>query len=193
MLALKIATAGAAGALLVGALASCSGDSKSDDATPTTTATTLDDGTTRPGTELALGDAAVVHYEPNAKHQAMIKLVVSKVKKGEIKDLKQFDLNESARKSNVFYVSTSVKNVGGGDLSGQPLTLYGKVSDELVVPPVVFGSTYPKCDYRPLPAKFTKDKKVNVCLVMLAPKKGTISEVQWRPAGNAEPITWAQR
>lgn len=194
MLALKITTAAAAGALLVGALAGCSGDSsKNTDETtsPSETATTLENGTTRPGAVLAPGDVAKVRYQPNAKHNSLISLTVTKVKKGEIKDLKEFNLSEKARKSNVYYVSTKVKNIGGGDLSGQALTLYGKVSDSLVVPPVVLQSTFKKCDYRPLPQKFTNGKKVGVCLVMLAPKKGKISEIQWRAADNAEPIIWA--
>jgi hypothetical protein len=193
MLAVKVAAASAAGALLVGALTGCSGDSgKSDDSTSSTnTATTLENGNTRPGTELSLRDAAVVRYKANAKHTSVIKLVVSKIKKGSIKDLREFNLSEAARKSNVYYISTTVKNVGGGDLSGQPLTLYGKVSESLVVPPVVLRSSYKKCNYQPLPPNFKKNKKVNVCLVMLAPKKGKISEVQWRPADNSEPISWA--
>ena len=34
------------------------------------------------------------------------------------------------------------------------LALFGKVSDTLVVRPVTFGSTFAKCNYGPLPAKF---------------------------------------
>ena len=81
-------------------------------------------------------------------------------------------------------------NLGPDNLSGKKITLYGKVSDDLVVPPVVFGSSFPTCDYTPLPPKFKKNKTAKGCMVMLAPKHGKISEIQWRPADNSEPISW---
>ncbi len=184
----------AALALVAGmTLAGCSdSDSPNGDATPSapTDATTLDDGTTAPGTQLQLRDTATVQFKANAKHDSLIALTVTSIKQGKIKDLKAFDLSKADRKSQVYYVKATVKNVGDGDLSGQPLTLYGAVSDTTVVPPVEFGSTYERCDYDPLPEKFKKPKKAKVCMVMLAPNHGMISEVQWRAADNADPISW---
>jgi hypothetical protein len=82
--------------------------------------------------------------------------------------------------------------VGKGNLSGQSLTLYGKVSDELVVQPAIFGSPFAKCNWHPFPKKFTTKSATDVCLVMFAPKRGTISEIQWRGA-DSEPIAWTVR
>ncbi len=177
---------------LVAALSGCSSGS-GDDAKPsptTETATTGDDGTALPGTELKLGKKAVVHFKADKKHDSLIKLSVTKVKKGKVKDLRQFELNEQARKSSVYYVSTKLKNLGPDTLSGQKVTLYGKVSKDLVVPPVVFGSSFPACDYTALPKKFKKGKTARGCMVMLAPKHGKISEIQWRAPDNSEPISW---
>jgi hypothetical protein len=201
--ALVGATAGAV------VLAGCSGSGSSDADDATTPAdsapTTLEDGTTAPGTELELGKTATVRYTANPKHDSLIELTVTAVKRGKTKDLKDFDLTGAAQKSSVYYVRASVKNVGDGDLSGQPLTLYGKVSDDLVVPPVEFGSTFSRCDHDPLPKNFKKVKKVKksgkaksaksvkVCLVILAPRKGRIKAVQWRPADNSDPISWLTR
>lgn len=173
-------------------------DSSSDssDEMPTSasrSATTLDDGTTAPGTELRLGKTATVRYTANPKHASLIELKVKSVKRGKIKDLEDFDVSGAAKKSNVYYVKASVKNVGKGDLSGQMLTLYGQVSEDLVVQPVEFGSTFKRCDYDPLPKKFEKSKQAKVCLVFLSPKEGKISEVQWRPADNSGPVSWSTR
>ena len=68
--------------------------------------------------------------------------------------------------------------------------LYGKVSDTLVVPPVMFGSTFAECNYQPLAKKFTKGKKAKVCMVMLAPEQGHDQRGPVARADDAEPISW---
>jgi hypothetical protein len=80
--------------------------------------------------------------------------------------------------------------VGHGDVGGEWLKLYGKVGDSLVVQPVVFGSTFGKCDYRPLPKPFGHGKRTTFCMAMLAPKPDEISDVEWRFAGDEAPISW---
>jgi hypothetical protein len=117
---------------------------------------------------------------------------VTKVARGSIKDLSQFPLSDAARSSSVYYVSISVRNVGRGDLGGKRLSLFGKVSDSLVIPAVTLNSPFELCNNPPLPRPFKKDARAHVCLLMLAPKHGTISQVQWRQ-GAAEPISWRVR
>jgi len=168
----------------------CSGGSGSDSTPTTTPATTAADGSTMPGTDLKLGAKAVVPLKADKSHKGQIKLTVTKVAKGKVSDLSRFKLGSVARKSTVYYVSTTVKNLGPDSLAGATITLYGKVSDTLVVPPVRFGSAFPKCNETPLPDKFSKGKTVRGCLVMLAPKHGKVSEVQWRPKNGDLPISW---
>ncbi|HEY7043187.1 MAG TPA: hypothetical protein VH419_05915 [Nocardioidaceae bacterium] len=169
-------------------LSGCSGDS--DDADDATSATTNADGTTVAGTTLQVGQPAVVNFAAGKKHTSKVRLTVTKVEQGRVKDFERFKLNDSARRSTIYYVSTRVKNLGPDALSGKTVTLYGKVSDTTVVPPVVLESTFPACDYQPLPPKFEKDDSTRVCMVFMAPRHGTMSEVQWRPAGSSEPISW---
>lgn len=172
---------------------SCGGDDDSSDdvQAPTSTAPSVPEGITPPGETFNLGDTATVVY-PNAKRASRIELSVTKVRRGKLKDLSQFDLDRDTRKSTVYYVDAKVRNVGRGDLSGQPLTLFGKVSDQLVVQPAVFGSPYPPCNYHDFPKKFTAKRTTNVCMVMFAPQHGKISEIQWRGA-DSEPIAWTPR
>lgn len=189
----RAAVAALAAIVLATALGACSGDNSSTgdaDSAPTSTGPTVEEGTTPPGTDLAFGEEAVVRYTANPKRDSLISLQVVGVTPGAIKDLKGFNLDDKTRKSGVFYVRANVVNTGTGDLGGQPITLYGRVRDELVVPPVVFGSSFQKCNYRPLTKPFGPDAKASVCMVMLAPNHGTISAVQWRPADGSAPITW---
>lgn len=169
------------------------GDDKADDAPQTSVSTTTEDGMTTPGTTVELGQPATVAYPakiPDRDPISTIEVTVTGVKKGSVKDLSQFTLPDRAKNSGVYYVRADVQNVGDGNLSGRSLVLYGKASDTLVVPPVTFGSTFARCNYQPFGKNFTQGKKAKVCMVMLVPDKGTISEVQWRGPDNAEPISW---
>jgi hypothetical protein len=173
----------------------CGGDddSNADDAdTPTTTGPTVPEGITPPGQTLTLGKPATVVYDGKAKNDSRIKLTVTKVRRGKVKDLSQFGLDAKTKRSSIYYVDTVVRNVGTGNLSGQSLTLFGKVSESLVVPPAVFGSPFAKCNYHVFPKGFTQDKATKICLVIFAPNGGKVSQVQWR-AADSEPIAWATR
>lgn len=165
--------------------------SSSSDSTPgSTTTPPVDERATAPGTKLKLAQSAVVRFAANPKRDSLIRLTVTEVEQGKIKHLAQFRLDDKTKRSNVYYVSAAVKNVGKADIGGQPISLYGKVSEKLVVPPVVFGSTFERCNYQPLPEKFERGKRADVCIVLLASRQSEVTGVQWRPADNSEPITW---
>jgi hypothetical protein len=177
-------------ALCAAALAACSGGD--DSSTPAPTSDTAG-GLTAPGADLALAAAATVEFRAGAKQRSKIKVVVSGVQHGDVKDLREFDLGNAARRSGVYYVRASVRNIGHGDLGGAFLKLYAKVSDTLVVQPVIFGSSFGKCNYQPLPKPFGAGKRADVCMVMLAPRHGTLSAVEWRFGGDQAdeaPISW---
>jgi hypothetical protein len=185
-----VAGLGLAAALSAALVAGCGGGDDDSDATPPEdTATTTDDGLTRPGTDVEFGRPATVELAPDPQHRSRVEVSVTGFTRGAMKDLKQFKIPERAQQSHVYYVQARVENVGDGNLAGTSLVLYGKVSDELVVPPVTFGSTFKRCNYQPFDKPFRSGAKAKVCMVMLAPDKGTISEVQWR-GPDEEPISW---
>lgn len=168
----------------------CGGGDDEGATAPTGAPTTNADGTTVAGTTVAVGDPVVVVMAADAKHSSPVRLTVTAVKKGSIKDLREFELNAAAMSSNVFYVDVTIANLGDGDLGGAVLTLYGQVSDTLVVQPVRFGSTFATCDDQPLPKPFGEGRKAHDCLVLLAPKHGQVSQVQWRGPDDEAPIGW---
>jgi hypothetical protein len=170
-------------------LAGCSGGGDDDAPEPTPSSAAGD--LTAPGSELTPGDPAEVLFEPDKKHSTKLKVAVTGARRGEIKDLAQFNLSDKDRRSNLVYVRGTVKNTGHGDVGGEWVKLYGKVSDTLVVQPVIFGSTFAKCDYKPLPKPFGFGKRATFCMVMLTPKPGVVSDAEWRFADDQPPITWA--
>ena len=178
--------------LLVTPAACGGGDDAADEATtPSASPPTVSAGLTPPGETLDIGDSATVVFAPDPMHESRLRLTVTGLSKGKVSDLEQFSLDAETKQSGVYYVRATARNVGRGDLSGQLLTLFGRVTEELVVRPVEFGSPFPPCNYQPFPQKFTTGHKTSVCMVMLAPDHGTITEVQWRTP-DEEPIAWAQ-
>jgi hypothetical protein len=168
------------------AMAGCGGG---DDSSPPPEPTSdTAGGLTAPGTNLSVGDTATVTFKAG-KRQSKIKVRVVGVQTGRVKDLREFDLNNAARQSGVYYVRAAVRNVGHGDLGGAFVKLYAKVSDTLIVQPVLFGSSFGKCNYQPLPKPFKTGKRADVCMVMLAPRHGSVAAIEWR-SGSEPPISW---
>jgi len=188
----SLAALALAGALISG----CSGDDSSaqEPSGPTgSTATTTKGGTTAPGTTLRMGKSALVRFTPKKGHSSLVSVEVTKVRKGAIKDLKGFSLDKRARQSNVYYVDAVVRNSGHGSVGAQTLQPFGLVGDDLVVPPVIFGSPFPTCQFGPLPQKFRHGARAGLCMVMLAPDHGRVTEIQWRGNDDEEPISWPVR
>jgi hypothetical protein len=178
-------------------VAGCSGDEKTPKAAPSTPPTTVStvsaDGTALPGTVLRLGRRAVVRWRADKTHQSLLAVTVQAVKRGAISDLKQFKLGRAAMTSHLYYVSVLVRNTGSGNLSGKLLPLFGKVSAHLVVQPVRFTLPFPRCEYKPLPAHFKQGARAHVCMVMLAPRHGRISAIEWRSPRLPQPVSWRVR
>ncbi len=190
-------------ALLVGPgllwLTGCNGADRNsapaESSTPTKSApqTSVSAGPARPDTSLAIGDRAVVRFPTDRTHRSRLAVTVTKVARGRLKDLDQFDLDRKSNNSSVYYATVKVRKLSGSDVSGEPVTLYGAISETVVVPPVTFGSTFKRCDYQPLPPQFANGDKTTLCMVMFAPRRGKISEIQWRPADSSDPTSWRVR
>ncbi len=180
--------------LLTSSTTASSGSARSATAPASDSASsTVEAGSTPPGAALQLGERAVVAYTANPAHHSLIRLTVTRVRQGKPRDLRQFQLSDSAKKSRIYYVSAAVKNVGNGNLGGQPVQLYGAVSRSLVVQPVILGSTFEPCASRSLPDPFRRGDSADVCVLLLAPHHGKITDIQWRPADDSEPISWTTR
>ncbi len=152
-------------------------------------------GTTKPGTTMKVGKSATVRFKADAKHNSLVKLTVEKVRKGKVKDFKRYKLPKSVQRSSIYYVDVQVKNTGTGNLSGQHLTLYGKISKSTVIQPATLkGGEFKPCTDQALPKKFGKGKKATTCLVFFAPHHGNISQIQWRfTKPTTPPVAWKVR
>jgi hypothetical protein len=147
---------------------------------------------TEPGSQLAVGDHAVVAYRPRQDVVGALDIQVTALEKTTIKsEFSAWQLNDDQQKSNPFFVRATVKNVGDTDLGGRPVPLYIVNDQNVLVESTPFASSFEACPSTPLPEKFAPGDKADVCLVYLAPDHGDLVAVSFRPDETFNPITWS--
>jgi hypothetical protein len=180
-------------------LTACSGDDNSAQDDPSDTpsspspSTTLPAGVelTEPGTDLAYGETGTAEYAPTQSLGSVLSFTVKNATRGRLSDLKGFNLDDPYRKNaNYYYVNVTVANVGDGDLGGRDIPLNGVNEKDTLLPPVVFQSAFNKCPSKKLPKPFGQGASFDTCLVFLAPDKGQLVGVSFRPDDTVEPILW---
>lgn len=183
----------AAGSLL---LSSCGGgDSDADESTPSPSPSSTVNvpesvALTEPGTELAFGDAGSVVVEADQRRGTVLELTVTKATKGAVKDFSSFILDDYTKAATPYYVNVTVRNTGEGDVGGAAVPLWGVDGENTLLPAASFTTDFGKCDSDPLPEKFAAGATLSTCLVYLAPEKGTLDSVSFRPTQEFDPVSW---
>lgn len=210
-LAAALATTLAAGVLLAG----CSGASDSTDsadpgsssstasASPTGSPGTasasatpylpVPDGVelTAQGSELEVGDEAVVAYEPRQDRVGVLGIRVDRLERTTFKQsFRGWQLDKATRRTNPYFVRATVTNEGQTDLGGRPVPLYIVDGENTLVEASSFASRFEPCPSTPLPKKFAAGDRTKVCLVFLSPDRGELTAVSFRPTQEFNPITW---
>jgi len=184
-------------------LAGCSSDDASDAAATSSASVSaspylpVPDGVqlTPQGTELTVGDNAVVAYEPRQNEVGVLDLDVTKLEQTTVrKSLSAWQLTAAQKKSTPYYAHISVKNVGSGDLSGaSPATYINGVDDRgQDQNEVIFFGSFDRCDDT-APKSFKPGSSYDACLAYLLPGGGALTGFHWiqfdEKSGKAD-LTW---
>jgi hypothetical protein len=145
---------------------------------------------TAQGTSLEVGDKAVVAYEPRQDQVAALEITVTALQDANFKDFVGWKLTPETRTTNPYFVEATVKNVGDTDLSGQGVPLYAVDGNNKLIEASSFQSTFKPCSPQAFPKPFKTNDKGKFCLVYLAPDKGDLTGVSFRPVEEFDPITW---
>jgi hypothetical protein len=146
---------------------------------------------TDPGSELGFGEQATVAWRSTKGDEVgVLDLNVQKVVEADIKALQNWQLDAAGRGSSLYYVTTSVANVGDQDLSGQRIPLYVLDGANALVESSAFKKEFKPCPSPALPDGFVTGEKVTVCQAYLVPKRGEVDAVTFRPTEKFNPITW---
>lgn len=132
----------------------------SESSTESTTADSGDDGAapvegdvTAPGTELKIGDRAVLPFEYTSDKTGTIAVTVTAIEAGTEADMAAF--GEKAKGMTPYFIKMTVENVGGTDLSYASLKLDGVLEGGTGTGVVLIGGIPGKCDNESAPAEFT--------------------------------------
>ena len=183
------------------ALSACSGDKggspepSADDSSPTASETPyleVPEGVelTAQGSELEVGESATVAYEPRQNAVGALDIKVTSTEKAAFSLFEGWELTKETRTTAPYFVRATVTNVGDSDLGGRPVPLYIVDGDNRLIEASVFTGTFKPCEGSMFPQKFKNGDKVRACLVYLAPDKGKLTAVSFRPDQEFDPITW---
>jgi hypothetical protein len=142
------------------------------------------------GSELGVGETAVVAWRPAKGEVAVLSLRVRQLRRAPIKELADWQLDAAGRQSSLFYVTVSAKNLGETDLGGTRIPLYVADDSSTLVESNAFKTEFKPCPSPSLPATFTTGDQTTACLVYLVPAHGQLTSVTFRPAAKFNPITW---
>jgi hypothetical protein len=145
---------------------------------------------TAQGSGLEVGDTAVVAYEPRQDVVGALEITVTKLVDTNFSDFVGWKLTPETRETNPFFVETTVKNVGNTNLAGQGVPLYVVDGNNKLIEASTFQSTFKPCSPESFPKPFKTGDKGKFCLVYLAPDKGDLTAVSFRPVEEFDPITW---
>lgn len=145
---------------------------------------------TAQGSPLEVGDTAVVAYEPRQDKVAALQITVTALKDANFKDFVGWKLTPATRKTNPYFVEVTVKNVGDTNISGEGVPLYAVDGNNKLIEASTFQSTFKPCSPEAFPKPFKNGDRGKFCLVYLAPDKGDLTAVSFRPVEEFDPITW---
>ena len=148
------------------------------------------DATPQPGDELGLGETAPLRWDPKENLQGDVDVTVERIDKSTMKDFAAFRLDKALKASTPYYVHVKVKNNAATNLSGVELPIFLDNGSDVLFPSARITSSFKPCPSQPLPKKFSKGKKAELCLVFLAAPKTKLEAVAMRPTEQTEPITW---
>lgn len=189
-----------AGALLAaGGLAGCSGDDEGDEGSSTTPSAEPSDYLPVPegveltpqGSALELGETAVVAWQPEADKVGVVELTVTAFERLDVDALSSWQLDRQTRRSTPYFVTSTVANVGRGNLADVTLPLYLADGADTLVPASTFESLFRPCPSRPLPTPFRPGDRTALCQLFLLPPGGSFQGVSFYPGPGFDPITWS--
>ncbi len=142
------------------------------------------------GSELGVGETAVVAWRPSKGKVAVLSLRVRQLRRAPIQVLADWQLDEAGRSSSLFYVTVSAENLGEEDLGGTRIPLYVASGATTLVESNAFKTEFKPCPSPALPDEFGTDAKTTACLAYLVPDHGRLTSITFRPSAKFNPITW---
>ncbi|MFT7838728.1 hypothetical protein Q5530_21515 [Saccharothrix sp. BKS2] len=145
---------------------------------------------TAPGTELEVGDRAVVPFKYGTTKTGTIALTVTAIEQGDNADLAKF--GDKAQGITPFYIRVTVENVGGTDLSYSSVSLRGLGSDGRGTGVIISGDT-DRCESETAARDFTAaGAKYETCVLQAAREGSKVVAASFTDSDDYkdDPVVW---
>jgi hypothetical protein len=182
------ATSGTAAPATTGARTESSAAPASTTTTPVKAAS---GDVTAPGTELEVGERAVVPFKYGTDKNGTIAITVTAIAKGDNADLAAF--GEKAKGITPYYIRVAVENVGGTDLSYSSLSLRAIGADGKGTGVIISGDTK-QCESETAKKDFTTaGAKYETCVLQGAREGTAVAGAEYDKGDGYDksPITWS--
>ncbi|XVS67387.1 hypothetical protein ACQPYE_15400 [Actinosynnema sp. CA-299493] len=147
---------------------------------------------TAPGTELKVGDRAVIPFKYGTEKNGTIAITVTAIDQGANADLAAF--GEKAKGITPFYIRVTVENVGGTDLSYSSLSLRALGADGKGTGVIISGDTK-QCESETAKKDFTTvGAKYETCVLQGAREGAAVAAASYANGDGYDksPITWSK-
>ncbi len=142
------------------------------------------------GSTLAVGDTATVAYEPRQDRVGAMDIKVTSLEKASFDQFVGWELTPEIKSTSPYFVRATVTNVGDTDLGGRPVPLYVVDGENRLIESSLFTGAFKPCEGASFPQKFKSGDTLKACMVYLAPGKGDLTAVSFRPSQEFNPIIW---
>lgn len=177
---------------LVLSASSCSEAEPEEDPTPTSTPSVaaVEATTTAAGTDLELGDSAVLAWQPTSSLTGVLELTVETVAEQRQSVFEGWVRDDVMAAARPYFVTVSLANVGDSDLAGQVVPLYLRDDNGALGAPWTLAGDFTACQSGPFPTPFEPGAETEMCLVYLVPDGARIQDMVFEPTEGYDPITW---
>jgi len=202
----RLVAIGAASVLSLGVLTGCGGDDKeSDKGDPEPSSGSASTAVekpylpvpsgvelTEPGTEVSVGESAVIAWQPRQDLVGVLDVTVTKLEQTTFaQSFEGWDVKaEQKKKVTPYFVRATVTNRGETNLSKRLVPLYALDSNDTLIEPTKFTDEFKPCSGGTLPQGFAPGKTAKVCMVYLVGPGQTLAGVTFRPTDDFDAITW---
>lgn len=193
------------GLLALVLLAGCGGgeekEKKKDASSPTASATPAEtpyldvpEGVTLTagGTNLGLGQKAMVAWQPRQKEVAAVELSVVRIERTSFDaSFGGWKIDDRTAAMTPYFVRFEVTNATDVNLGGNAVPLYLSDDAGTLVEASTFKGSFRLCSGGVLPKAFGKAADADLCLVYFVAQGRELTNLTFQLPGDLEPVTWA--
>ncbi|MBS4753471.1 hypothetical protein KG112_11720 [Nocardioides sp. zg-ZUI104] len=154
---------------------------------------------TAPGTELAIGEPAVVPFTSGTDSSGTVEVTITEIKKGSADDLKPLNLGDRAAGLVPYYIQVNVKGVSGSETLAHTSineSIEGALPDGSRAQTLSIIGTFEPCDNVSFPGEFADGTSYTTCVPYLAQESTEVSSARYAQRDSeyssydGKPVVW---